>query len=162
MITFNVKPYCLVPIVVVALIVSGCRTQEPASQEELAESATQETTASIRVLPTIYPTNTAVPSATPTYTRVPQSTPVPNTPVVIPGLALDRRIQGNVANQIEVIDETTGESVIRRDQPGVLLELQQALSELELSEVPAGCDFCVQMEYELPLANLSESGWLKP
>lgn len=171
MITFNVKPYYLVSIVVATLIFSGCRTQEPTSQEELAESVTQDPSASIRVLPTIYPTNTAVPSATPTHTRVPQSTPVPNTPVAfdqvavdiryfIPGLALDRRIQGNVANQIEVIDEATGESVIRRDQPGVLLELQQALSEVELSEVPAGCDFCVQMEYQLPLADLSESGWL--
>lgn len=150
----------------------GCRTQEPVSQEEPSQPVGEVASSSTRVLPTIYPTNTAAPLATPTDTRTPQPTPVPNTPVAfdqvavdiryfIPGLALDRRIVGNVANQIEVIDETTGESVVRRDQPGVLLELQQALSEVELSEVPQGCDYCVQMEYELPLADLSESGWLE-
>lgn len=170
--TFNFKPLCLVSLLVLALIVVGCRTQEPASQDQPAQPEAEGTSSSIRVLPTIYPTNTALPAATPTDTRMPQSTPVPNTPVAfdqvavdirysIPGLDLDRRIQGTVANQIEVIDETTGESVIRRNQPGVLLELQQALSEVELSEVPAGCDFCVQMEYELPLADVSESGWLE-
>lgn len=169
--TFNFKLYCLVPLLVVALVVGGCRTQEPASQKQPTQAVAEVTSSAIRVLPTIYPTNTALPAATPTDTRMPEPTPVPDTPVAfdqvavdiryyIPGLALDRRIQGNVANQIEVVDETTGESVIRRNQPGVLLELQQALSEVELSDVPAGCDFCVQMEYELPLADISDSGWL--
>ncbi|MGD2049412.1 MAG: hypothetical protein PVH03_07955, partial [Chloroflexota bacterium] len=165
------RPYTLPFFLGMLLFVIGCRTQGPVGQEEPSQPVDEVPSSTTRVLPTIYPTNTAVPPATPTDTRIPVPTEVPNTPVAfdqvavdiryfIPGLALDRRIQGNVANQIEVVDETTGESVIRRDQPGVLLELQQALSEVELSEVPEDCDYCVQMEYELPLADISESGWL--
>ncbi|MCI0397344.1 MAG: hypothetical protein L0322_20735, partial [Chloroflexi bacterium] len=124
-----------------------------------------------RVLPTLYPTNTPAPSPMPTDTRPPSPTPVPATPVAfdevvavlsyaIPGLELNRHLVANVSSQIELRDETTGESVTLTNQAGILLELQTVLRTVTMAELPEGCDFCVQFSYELPLADLSGSGWL--
>ncbi len=124
-----------------------------------------------RALPTLYPTNTALPTPTGTATRAPLPTAIPETPVsfdqvvvdiryTIPVLGLDRRIKANVSNQIEVLDEITGESVVQPNQPGVLLELQQALSDITLKELPPECESCVGFEYELPLADKAGNGWL--
>ena len=154
----------------VSLLIVGCDSSDRVSQS-VEDGSDQTPNASVRILPTVYPTGTLAPAATPTNTKQPEPTQIPDTPVAfdqvvvnlrysIPGLGLDRRIQANVSNQIEVIDEATGETIIQRNQPGILLEMQQALSEVELAELPADCDFCVHLEYELPISEESDSGWL--
>lgn len=125
----------------------------------------------VRTIPTLYPTPTPGPTALPTDTRSPQPTEIPDTPVAfdetvvelryaIQGLDLDRTIVGNVASQIEITDQTTGLSTTRRNQVGVLLELQQSLPELELAEIPDACEYCVYLEYRLPLEDKEDAGWL--
>jgi hypothetical protein len=105
-------------------------------------------------------------------TRTPQPAAVAETPIpfaqtvvelryTIPALGLDRRLQGNVASQLILVDETTGLALERNNQAGILLELQQALPQTELAPLPDGCDLCVHFEYELPLEDESESGWLQ-
>ena len=47
------------------------------------------------------------------------------------------------------------------DLPGVLFELQQTLPETELNTVPSGCEFCVQISYELFILGESDEGWLE-
>ncbi|MCA9927340.1 MAG: hypothetical protein KC419_02640 [Anaerolineales bacterium] len=114
----------------------------------------------------------AFPSPTPAPTREPQATAVSDTPIPfentvvelryqIPAINLDRRLQGNIASQIILIDETTGQGQQRNNQAAVLLQLQQTLKDLELAPVPEGCDRCVQFSFELPLADISASGWLQ-
>ena len=124
---------------------------------------------------TLAPTYTpaATQGALPTITPPPaRETAVPNTPIPfdetvvelryqIPSLGLDRRLQGNVANQIIVVDEATGRSIQRNNEGGVMFELRQALSAMELESLPADCTGCVFVEYELADAGLTGSGWLK-
>lgn len=133
--------------------------------------------------PTAFPTPTefVLPTLLPTFTRpVDQPSPTPlirdtATPrpdvdfgevVVdvrynIPGLGLDRRIEGNVVGQVTVVDEATGLAAIRQNQGEVLISLQSVLPTLELSPVPAGCDLCVHIEYNLPVADSAGEGWLQ-
>ena len=124
---------------------------------------------------TLAPTYTpaATQGALPTITPPPaRETAVPNTPIPfdetvlqlryqIPLLGLDRRLQGNKASQIIIVDEATGRSIQRNNEGGVMFELNQALSGMELAPLPDGCLGCVYVEYELTDANLSGSGWLQ-
>jgi hypothetical protein len=123
-------------------------------------------------LPTIYPSATPRPPAEASPTPRPQATEAPETPVsfdetvvrlayAIPSLGLERTIVGSIAAHVTVTDEATGAAVTRQNQPGVLLELQQALSELTLAELPEGCEECVRFSYALPLASLEGAGWLQ-
>lgn len=162
----------------VLFLVAGCK-QEPTptavvQQETVAptavpaESSPQETI----TLPTLYPTPSPFPTPEPTQ-PLPTSTPRPTaTPIdfsqlvvevryTIPGLELDRTLRGNISSQLELVDETTGERVEVADAPGVMFDLQQTLPETELSELPAGCDFCVHLSFELFLTEESGDGWLQ-
>lgn len=122
-------------------------------------------------LPTLYPTNTpannpAQPTAPPP-TAVASPTPFDfSQPVIklqysIPALQLDRRLEGTAASTIRLIDVTHDQQVELRNQSRVLLELQNALLELELADLPADCDRCVQISYDLPLSEASGTGWLQ-
>ncbi len=162
-------------LVVGLFIVVGC-ADEPTPTVSVSggvetavpvEAAPAET----RVLPTLFPTPTSFPTPVPTEPR-PTSTPRPTaTPVdfqelavevhfTIPGLGLSRTIRGNVSSHIELTDETTGQSVVVSDLPGVLFDMQRTLPEAELTAVPTGCDFCVQLSYELFLIDEADEGWL--
>jgi hypothetical protein len=134
-------------------------------------TSTTETVATTNILPTLYPTRTSTPNPIPTQIRTPSPTERPSTPLAfdeivvevryaIPALNLERTLRGNVSSALEITDETSGETITQRDQTGVLFELQQALPELELAEIPDGCSNCVQFEYSLPLVDLEDSGWL--
>ncbi len=128
------------------------------------------------------PTTAALP---PTFTRpataVPPSThtprPTPTTAVTvtaidfdktavelryaIPALGLDRRLRGNISGQIIAVDETTAQTEQYNSQSNTLVELQQALADISLERVPEGCDTCVQLTFDLPLAGESGAGWLQ-
>ena len=114
------------------------------------------------VLPTATPFDTPEPSPT-----APTATPISFTENVvqlwyeIPGIRLNRRLQGNVSSQIIVVDETTGVAIQRNNQAGVLLDLQQVLPRLTLGPAPDGCDLCVRVRFELPFSELSGEGWLQ-
>jgi hypothetical protein len=79
----------------------------------------------------------------------------------IPGLALERHLQGNMANRITMVDLTSGRESEYRNQGGVLLELRQALPEADLQAMPADCDLCAFLQYDLTLEGQSDSGWLQ-
>jgi hypothetical protein len=133
------------------------------------------------IMPTPLPPVTLAPTYTPAATQgaLPTITPpparetaVPNTPIPfdetvvqlryqIPLLGLDRRLQGNVANQIIVVDEVNGRSIQRNNEGSIMFELRQALSKMELESMPEGCPGCVFVEYELTDAGLTGSGWLR-
>ncbi|KAA3659077.1 MAG: hypothetical protein DWQ04_23330 [Chloroflexi bacterium] len=113
-----------------------------------------------------------LPTASPLPTRPPAPTTIADTPIPfedtvvelryqIPAIGLDRRLQGNIGSQIILVDETTGSGQQRNNQATILLQLQQVLRGLELPPVPEGCDRCVQMSFELPLEEVSVSGWLQ-
>jgi hypothetical protein len=124
---------------------------------------------------TLAPTFTAqattgpLPSLTP---PPPRPTAVADTPVPftdnaielfyrIPALGLDRRLQGSVASQIIVADETLGQIRQRSNQAGIMLELRAALPEMVLAPLPEGCDGCVAVAYNMPMDQLEDSGWLQ-
>ena len=123
------------------------------------------------VLPTLYPTETRRARQTvATFAPMATNTPGPTVDLAqklvefrytVPALNLDRRLEGNVSGTVTVVDETTGIAAILRNRGGVLLELQQALPDLELAPVPEGCDRCVHFSYSLPLEGLEEEGWLQ-
>lgn len=157
------------------LLIAGCSQAPSPTVPPVVPSAVVPAGApppSTRTLPTVYPTPSAFPTATPTDVR-PTSTPRPTeTPIdfdelavelrySIPGLGLERTLRGNISSQIELTDENDGRSVVVRDRPGIMLEIQRSLPEAELAELPAGCDFCVRLEYELFLTGESGSGWLQ-
>ncbi len=113
---------------------------------------------------------TAEPQVTVTQNPLPTvatSTPIPfgETAVelryTIPSIGLDRRLQGNISSQIIIADEASGELLKRENQAGVLIELQQALSNLELEPIPDGCMRCVYVSYNLPFDEQRSAGWLK-
>lgn len=115
----------------------------------------------------LFPTFPAV-----TVTQRPLPDRATNTPIpfgdttvevqyIIPALGLNRRLQGSVSSQIILVDENTGEAVRRANQAGVLLQLQSTLPGLLLPVVPAGCDTCVYISYDLPYANQRDEGWLR-
>ncbi|MCP4423510.1 MAG: hypothetical protein GY803_03365 [Chloroflexi bacterium] len=152
------------------LILAGCgRTTPESPTAGPASVAPLVTTAPLP--PTFTPPATAVPLPTlaprPTLTPIPSATPIDFDQTVvelrytIPAIGLDRRLQGNVASRIIVVDETTGESRQFNNQGGVLLQLQQTLPDLTLESAPSGCISCVQITFNLPMSGLSGAGWLQ-
>ncbi len=122
-------------------------------------------------LPTLYPTITPLPTVTPSPTLtaaatqppptdVPLDTPVLTLRYAIPALGLARELAGTVGNQITISDLQTGHQVTRTNQAAVLLEIQSALLNRQLTELPDECDRCVQFSYELPLVPQQGTGWL--
>ena len=160
-------------LLVLLLLGAGCvqeaeETPTPAVAPETQPARATETPF---VLPTLYPTETR-PARQTVATFAPMATNTPGPTVdleqklvefryTIPALDLDRRLEGNVSGTVTVVDETTGIAAILRNRGGVLLELQQALPDLELAPVPEGCDRCVHFSYSLPLEGLEEEGWLQ-
>jgi hypothetical protein len=165
-------------VIAIAIFLIGCEQAAvvvtPNSEASLVDpvEVSDNPEPTVRLIPTLYPTATLGPTALPTDTRPPQPTDIPDTPVAfdesvvelryaILGLDLDRTIVGNVASQIEITDQTTGISTTRSNQIGVLLELQQALPELQLAEIPDACEYCVYLEYRLPKEGKEDAGWLE-
>jgi len=161
----------VVALIFLVILLPGCSSTpiETPTQNALGQELPMPT---VRTIPTLYPTLTTLPTSEPTSTRPPEPTEAPSTPInfeqivvdvryAIPAISLDRRIIGNVSSKIEVIDQISGESVIIPDQPGIMLELQQVLGQLELEELPDDCNNCVSLEYDLPLADKSGAGWLQ-
>lgn len=156
--------FVLIPL----LVLVSCTTP---SGEETPGATMPTPRPPVTLAPTYTPAATlgALPTITPPPAR---ETAVSNTPIPfdetvvelryqIPLLGLDRRLQGNVANQLIVVDEATGRSIQRNNEGGIMFELRQALSEIELESMPEGCPDCVFVEYELADAGLTGSGWLK-
>lgn len=158
--------WLLLPVV----LLLGCGSPQP-TPSAIASPAPLPTGQTIP--PTFTPSavvNQPAPAATrpPTATVDPEAeTPVPFDATVvelrysIPALALDRRLQGNVASQMLLIDETTGQGQQRSNQGATLLQLQQALEEIELEPIPDGCARCVHISYSLPLLPAAGEGWLR-
>lgn len=152
----------------VLLGLAAC-VQEGAVTPELTAAARPAPT--LVVLPTLYPSPTSAresPTATPAMpaTRAPEATADLQQTVVslhyqIPAIGLDRRLEGNVAGTVTVVDEAAGLAATLAHQGGVLFELQSALPELELAPLPAGCEGCVAFSYSLPLSGEEDSGWLQ-
>ncbi|HSH04530.1 MAG TPA: hypothetical protein VLL52_18615 [Anaerolineae bacterium] len=124
-------------------------------------------------IPTLFPTKTPWATTTPFQDTPPTAVPKPNegTPIdydqpvlimdyLIPGLGLERRLGGTIDADLQMSDEATGAQVVRQQQAAILLELQGILNNLSLAPLPNECPLCVRLSYELPLANLSGSGWL--
>lgn len=151
-------------------VLFGCR-QPPAPASPSAPDVIQPVLTPGELPPTFTPVPTAVPPATATLSASPTpeatatSIDFDKTAVrlryTIPALGLDRRLRGNISGQISVLDGATGRAEEYSNQPTVLIELQDTLPTVELSPVPAGCDACVQIEYELPLTGETGSGWLQ-
>ncbi|MFO7536778.1 MAG: hypothetical protein R6X32_01810 [Chloroflexota bacterium] len=157
----------------------GCSQPVPPPAVATAASATESvaTVAAPSPVAQLPPTFTPhavdmLPSPTPRPTLLP-ATPAPtNTPIdfdqtavevryQIPALGLDRRLQGNINSQIIYVDESSGIAFQRNNQASILLELQQALPNLELADIPDDCDSCVRLSYDLPLRGEAGSGWLQ-
>jgi hypothetical protein len=126
---------------------------------------------SLSSLPTLYPTATVpptraatltapVPTATPEPTQVPLDTAVVALRYEIPALGLSRRLEGTMGSQVVLVDETTGITNTLTNQAGVMIELQQAFSNLSLPPVPDDCQRCVRVEFALPLLNQAGAGHL--
>lgn len=157
---------------VVAIVFLGACDTQPQGLEEEARTPSSAFQGTESFIPTIYPTYTPRPTATPfhpptlTPTR-PTATPVDFDQTVveltysIPGLGLRRDIRANVSNHIELTDRASGETLERSDQPGVVIQLQGVLRDLDLEPVPENCPMCVSLEYELPIEGVRGSGWLQ-
>ena len=110
-----------------------------------------------------FPTATPIPTFTPAVlttpgTAVPFDEKLVELRYRIPALGIDRRLEGNVAGRIIVVDETTQAAVQRNNQAVILIELQQSLPQLDLQPLPPNCDRCVQVSYELPLNDATDTG----
>lgn len=152
------------------LLLAAC-AREPANVESLPD----QTPLPPRPLVTLQPTFTSQPTAGPLPSITPpppRPTAVPNTPIPfdettvelryrIPALGLDRRLQGNVAGSIIVVDEVTGAARQRSNQAGILLELRSALPAMSLDPLPEGCAACVHITYEMPALAVAGEGWLQ-
>jgi hypothetical protein len=124
---------------------------------------------------TLQPTFTPLPTAGPLPSITPpppRPTAVPNTPIPfdetvvelryrIPALGLDRRLQGNVAGSIIVVDEANGLARQRSNQAGILLELRSVLPTLSLALLPDDCPACVHVTFALPAQSVTGDGWLQ-
>lgn len=153
----------------IAAILTACSNGSP---DELPSSQeAQARTTDARQLPTLYPTATPFPSPSPAATALPQPTSAPATQAAfdqlvvdvtysIPLLGLERRIRGNVAGEIDVIDVSAGTSLTLKNRPGVVVEMQQALPKAIIDDPPADCDACVMIDFELPLTGQAGQGWL--
>jgi hypothetical protein len=167
-------------VIIVLLMLLGCENEASSSRgptslkddQAAAADRNDQHQESSDSVPTIYPTATARPLPTlipppSTSTPSPTVTPIDYQQIAvivsyqIPGVGLDRRISANISSQVEVTDEKTGQVVEINNQPQVLIELQQALKEIELEPLAPDCPMCVRLEYELPILGESGSGWLQ-
>jgi len=159
------------PLLALALLGLAACAGEPADGSATPATVAARPAATQFALPTLYPSATAdsrQPTATPTAapTARPASTADLQQQLVelrytIPALGLDRRLEGNVAGAVTVVDEAAGVAATLQNQGGVLLELQTALPELALAPLPDGCAGCVQFSYRLPLSGEEAEGWLQ-
>ena len=152
----------------IAFLLVSCGTPTGETTPEMVMSTPRPP---VTLAPTYTPAATQGPL--PTITPPPaRETAVPGTPIPfdetvlelryqIPLLGLDRRLQGNVANQLIVVDEASGRSIQRNNEGGVMFELRQALLDMELAAMPEACSGCVYVEYELSDGGVSGSGWLQ-
>jgi hypothetical protein len=157
----------VVPAVALGLFLFGCTGDVTPSPELTAIRPAPAQFA----LPTLYPTATSArQQPTPTRempaTRAPEATAdLQQTAVAfhyaVPALGLDRRLEASVAGTVTVVDEAAGLAATLSHQGGVLFELQTALPELELADLPEGCGGCVAFSYSLPLSGEADSGWLQ-
>ena len=160
-------------VLLLLVLLGGCVSPPTAVPDSEANTAVLAPATAVP-LPTLYPTDTPADSrpnqAQPTQpppTAVASPTPFDfSQPVIklqysIPALQLDRRLEGTVASTIRLLDITSDQQVDLRDQSRVLLQLQDALANIELTDLPADCDRCVQITYDLPLSEQSGSGWLQ-
>ncbi len=156
---------------VLAIVIVGCgRSAVTATPSRpSAPPAAQPTIGSLP--PTFTPPATAVPRPTETVRPTP-TTAVTATAIdfdktavqlhyVIPAIGLDRSLRGNISGQIALVDHTTGQTRQYDNQSNTLIELQQVLPSLVLEPIPDGCQTCVQLSYELPIAGEADSGWLQ-
>ena len=168
------------------LLIMGCTETTAPALPTTAATAVQSlsdpssaTTIVARPAETLVPTFTPPPTAAARaatggqsasdseQNAAPSATPVDFNQVIVelsyevPGLGLDRVLIGDMANRIIFLDKATGRQVEYSNQGGVLLELRQALSDVELQPLPADCQFCVQIEYQLSLDSLEGVGWLQ-
>ncbi len=163
----------ILSIGIICLVISACQDDGSAKELEATRTKAAETAPApgARILPTLYPTRTPIPTLAPAETVPPLPTDVPNTPIafdqivvelsyVIPSIGLERSLRANVSSALELTNGTTGEAVVLRDQIGVIFELQQSLPELSMDSLPEECPGCVQLSYNLPLADLQDQGWL--
>jgi len=161
----------IIALIFLVIVLPGCSTTpiEPPSRKASNQDGPMPT---VRIIPTLYPTATKPPKVEPTNTRPQEPIEVTSTPInfeqvvvdiryAIPAISMDRRIVGNVSSRIEVIDQVSGESIVIPNQPGILLELQQVLEQIELEELPDECSMCVTVEYSLPMADKEGTGWLQ-
>src|SRR5690606_7332989 len=58
-------------------------------------------------------------------------------------------------------DLQTDRQLVKTNQAAVLLEIQGALLNRQLAELPDDCDRCVHFSYELPLVPQQGAGWLE-
>ncbi len=112
-------------------------------------------------IPIILPTPLPPPPPDATNTPIPFDKLLVDVHLTVPGLGLDRRLSGDVAGHIRIEDGASGAEAQYNNQSNVLLELRLGLADLSLAPVPDGCDFCVQLSYELGLTEESGSGWLQ-
>lgn len=159
----------LVLAAALALVLTGCGDGgNPPTENVTAAARPAPTTFA---LPTLYPTTTRA-SQQPTATREMPATPLPESTAdlqqtvvsfryVIPALGLERRLEGTVGGTVTVVDEAAGLAATLQNQGGVLFELQSALPELELAELPNGCAGCVAFAYSLPIQGEEDYGWLQ-
>jgi hypothetical protein len=164
----------VITIVAALVVLMGCSRSHQSQDAEgigTGDLATK-TAAQARALPTLYPTATDHPTALPTDTRQPIPTSPQDTPVAydqhvvdlrysIPAIGLERTLSGDVSGRLTLTDETSGIGVERRNQAGILLEMQQSLPRITLDELPEECEHCVWIEYSLPLTGDQDQGWLQ-
>ncbi|MBK8899988.1 MAG: hypothetical protein IPM53_02280 [Anaerolineaceae bacterium] len=165
------QKYWLSLLILLSVTLAACGGQSP--------DQTGLTDLPVPTSPVIPPTYTPLPPGSQlgtfpvvTVTQAPLPTEVTKTPIpfgsnvvelrlTIPAIGLDRRLQGGVSSQIILVDESSGFSVQRDNQAGVLLDLQRVLPELELEPVPPGCDTCIRLSYNLPFSDAQGEGWLQ-
>lgn len=161
----------LVWLAILGVGLMGCgeaRQDAPATAASTAGDAVLPTVAT---LPTLYPTATrplggarptAVPATiTPSPTPIDFSQPVISFRYEIPALGLDRRLEGTADSQIRLVDGVTGAEVMLVNQARALIDMQTVLPDLPLAELPEGCERCVRLTLDLPLAGRAETGWLQ-
>ncbi len=157
---------------ILLFILSSCTT--PPSVPSTTAAVQSFALPSPQAVPPTFTPPSAVARATaePIPTQPAQETVVPNTPIPfddvvvslqiqIPAIQLNRSLEGTIGSKLTLIDTTSGKGQERSHQGAILLQLQQALKDLELTAVPADCDRCVQLSFQLPLEGKDESGWLQ-
>jgi hypothetical protein len=161
------------------ILLSGCARSAVPTPTASPEAVIAPPPITQAPLPTLVPTFTPLPEANSLPTAGPsgeRETAEPAEPstssedfneiivdlrYAVPATGLARRLQGNRANRITFVDETSGQATAYSNQGGVLFELRQALLALELEPVPVNCDSCVFVQYELSLEERRSEGWLQ-